>query len=167
MVDLNATLIAQIINFLILVAILSKVAYKPLMRTLADRQANIQANLDNAEKERLAAEKLKQDYLNQLAEARAQAQAIVEKATKLAEQNKEEILLQAREESARLLKNTQEEIIREREQAMKQFKGEVVTLAVAAATKVIARNLDEQANAKLVDDFIQDLDEEKIGGLPC
>lgn len=167
MVDLNATLIAQIINFLILVAILSKVAYKPLMKTLADRQANIQANLDNAEKERLAAEKLKQDYLNQLAEARAQAQAIVEKATKLAEQNKEEILLQAREESARLLKNTQEEIIREREQAMKQFKGEVVTLAVAAATKVIARNLDEQANAKLVDDFIQDLDEEKIGGLPC
>ena len=167
MVDLNATLIAQIINFLILVAILSKVAYKPLMKTLADRQANIQANLDNAEKERLAAEKLKQDYLNQLAEARARAQAIVEKATKLAEQNKEEILLQAREESARLLKNTQEEIIREREQAMKQFKGEVVTLAVAAATKVIARNLDEQANAKLVDDFIQDLDEEKIGGLPC
>ncbi|QJW44832.1 F0F1 ATP synthase subunit B [bacterium BFN5] len=167
MVDLNATLIAQIINFLILVAILSKVAYKPLMKTLADRQANIQANLDNAEKERLAAEQLKQDYLNQLAEARAQAQAIVEKATKLAEQNKEEILLQAREESARLLKNTQEEIIREREQAMKQFKGEVVTLAVAAATKVIARNLDEQANAKLVDDFIQDLDEEKIGGLPC
>ena len=167
MVDLNATLIAQIINFLILVAILSQVAYKPLMKTLADRQANIQANLDNAEKERLAAEKLKQDYLNQLAEARAQAQAIVEKATKLAEQNKEEILLQAREESARLLKNTQEEIIREREQAMKQFKGEVVTLAVAAATKVIARNLDEQANAKLVDDFIQDLDEEKIGGLPC
>lgn len=167
MVDLNATLIAQIINFLILVAILSKVAYKPLMKTLADRQANIQANLDNAEKERLAAEKLKQDYLNQLAEARAQAQAIVEKAAKLAEQNKEEILLQAREESARLLKNTQEEIIREREQAMKQFKGEVVTLAVAAATKVIARNLDEQANAKLVDDFIQDLDEEKIGGLPC
>lgn len=167
MVDLNATLIAQIINFLILVAILSKVAYKPLMKTLADRQANIQANLDNAEQERLAAEKLKQDYLNQLAEARAQAQAIVEKATKLAEQNKEEILLQAREESARLLKNTQEEIIREREQAMKQFKGEVVTLAVAAATKVIARNLDEQANAKLVDDFINDLDEEKIGGLPC
>lgn len=167
MVDLNATLIAQIINFLILVAILSKVAYKPLMKTLADRQASIQANLDNAEKERLAAEKLKQDYLNQLAEARAQAQAIVEKATKLAEQNKEEILLQAREESARLLKNTQDEIIREREQAMKQFKGEVVTLAVAAATKVIARNLDEQANAKLVDDFIQDLDEEKIGGLPC
>ncbi|GBG58078.1 ATP synthase subunit b [Sporomusaceae bacterium FL31] len=167
MVDLNATLIAQIINFLILVAILSKVAYKPLMKTLADRQASIQANLDNAEQERLAAEKLKQDYLNQLAEARAQAQAIVEKATKLAEQNKEEILLQAREESARLLKNTQEEIIREREQAMKQFKGEVVTLAVAAATKVIARNLDEQANAKLVDDFIHDLDEEKIGGLPC
>jgi F-type H+-transporting ATPase subunit b len=167
LVDLNATLVAQIINFLILVAILSKFAYKPLMNMLAERQAKIQSNLDSAEQERLAAEQLKQEYLTQMAEARVQAQTIMEKATKLAEQTKEEILQQAREESARLLKNTRDEIAREREQAMQEFKGEIVTLAVAAATKIIAKNLDEQANAKLVDDFIQDLDEKKIGGLPC
>ncbi|WP_371363156.1 ATP synthase subunit b, sodium ion specific [Sporomusa rhizae] len=167
MVELNATLIAQIINFLILVAILTKVAYKPLMQALADRQAKIADSLETAEQEKQAAEKLKQEYLAQLADARAQAQAIVEKAAKLAEQTKEEIMKEAREESARLLKATQEEIARERERAVAELKGEVVTLAVAAASKIIAQNIDEQANAKIVDEFIGNLDGKKIGGLPC
>ncbi|HWR44369.1 F0F1 ATP synthase subunit B [Sporomusa sp.] len=167
MVDLNATLIAQIINFLILVAILTKVAYKPLMQALADRQAKIADSLETAEQEKQAAEKLRQEYLAQLAEARTQAQAIVEKAAKLAEQTKEEMLKEAREESARLLKATQEEIARERDLAIAQLKGEVVTLAVAAASKIITQNMDETANAKIVDDFINNLDGKKIGGLPC
>ncbi len=167
MVDLNATLIAQIINFLILVAILTKVAYKPLMQALADRQAKIADSLETAEQEKQAAEKLKQEYLAQLTEARTQAQAIVDKAAKLAEQTKEEILKEAREESARLLKATQEEIARERERAIAELKGEVVTLAVAAASKIIAQNMNEAANAKIVDDFINNLDGKKIGGLPC
>ena len=167
MVDLNATLIAQIINFLILVAILTKVAYKPLMQALADRQAKIADSLETAEKEKQAAEKLRQEYLAQLTEARTQAQAIVDKAAKLAEQTKEEMLKEAREESARLLKATQEEIARERERAIAELKGEVVTLAVAAASKIIAQNMDETANAKIVDDFINNLDDKKIGGLPC
>ena len=89
MVDLNATLIAQIINFLILVAILTKVAYKPLMKALADRQAKIADSLATAEQEKQAAEKLKQEYLAQLTEARVQAQTIFDKAAKLAEQTKD------------------------------------------------------------------------------
>ncbi|QDR82113.1 F0F1 ATP synthase subunit B [Sporomusa termitida] len=167
MVDLNATLIAQIINFLILVAILTKVAYKPLMKALADRQAKIADSLETAEQERQAAEKLRQEYLAQLAEARTQAQVIVEKAAKLAEQTKEEILKEAREESARLLKVTQEEIARERELALAELKGEVVTLAVAAASKIVSQNMDDAANARIVEDFITNLDGKKIGGLPC
>ena len=167
MVDLNATLIAQIINFLILVAILTKVAYKPLMKALADRQAKIADSLATAEQEKQAAEQLKQEYLAQLTEARVQAQTIVDKAAKLAEQTKDEILKEAREESARLLKATQEEIARERERAVAELKGEVVTLAVAAASKIIAQNMNEAANAQIVDDFINNLDGKKIGGLPC
>lgn len=167
MIDLNATLFAQIINFLLLVAILGKFAYKPLMKILAERQEKIQTSLDTAEQDRLAAEQLKQDYLNQLATARVQAQAIVEKATMLAEQTKEEILREAQAESSRLLQKAQAEIGREREQAMLEFKGELASLAVAAAAKIIAQNLDEKANAKLVDEFIHELDSEKIGGLPC
>ncbi|EAX47445.1 ATP synthase F0, B subunit [Thermosinus carboxydivorans Nor1] len=167
MVELNATLIAQIINFLILVAILTKVAYKPLMQALADRQARIAESIAAADRERAAAEELRREYQQQLAEARTQAQAIVEKAMKLAEQTKEQILEEARAEHARLLKEAQAEIARERERALAQMKNEVVSLSIAAATKIIGQNLDEKANAKLVEDFIDKLDRQKIGGMPC
>ncbi|MDR3592256.1 MAG: F0F1 ATP synthase subunit B [Negativicutes bacterium] len=167
MVDLNATLIAQIINFLILVAILTKVAYKPLMKALADRQARIAESLETADKERAAAEQLKREYQEQLAQARTQAQAIVDKATKLAEQTRDEIMQEARTEHARLLKEAREEIAREQQRAIAELKNEVVSLSIAAATKIIGHNIDAAANAKLVTDFIDKLDETKTGGLKC
>ena len=167
MVDLNATLIAQIVNFLILVAILTKVAYKPLMKALDDRQAKIADSIETAEREKVAAQQLKREYQDQLAVARTQAQEIVDKAMKLAEQTKEEILAEARAENARMIKAAQDEIARERDQAMAELRGEVVALAMAAATKIVAHNLDFDTNAKLVSDFIEKLDEKKIGGLIC
>lgn len=167
MVDLNATLIAQIINFLILVAILSKVAYKPLMKALADRQARIADSLETADQERSAAEQLKREYMEQLAQARVQAQAIVDKATKLAEETKEEIMQEARTEHARLLKEAREEIAREQQRAIAELKNEVVSLSIAAATKIIGHNIDAATNAQLVTDFIDKLDEQKMGGLKC
>lgn len=167
MVQLNWTLLAQIINFLILVAILAKIFYKPLMQAMADRQNRIATSLETADKERLAAEQLKREYQEQLAQARNQAQAIVEKATKLAEQTKDEIVQQARAEHARLLKETQEEIARERERAVAEFRNEVVLLSIAAATKIIGKNVDADVNAKLVTDFIDELDTQKMGGFKC
>ena len=167
MIDLNATLFAQIINFLILMVILMKVAYKPLMKMLEERKNKIADSSQSAENDRLEAEKLKQEYYGQLAQARAQAQAIVDKAERLAEETKEEILTAAREENARLLKAAQEEIARERERALSEIRNEVVALSLAAAGKIIEKNLDQEANAKLVNDFIDKLDDKKIGGLPC
>lgn len=162
-----ATLIAQIINFLILVAILTKLAYKPLLKILSDRRMKIQENLDTAEEEKLTAQKLRQEYLDRLNEARIQAQNIVDKAAKIAEQNKEAILKEAREESVKLLKTAQEEIRRERDKALNELRAEVVTLSIAAASKIIGKNIDQESNSRLVDDFINKLDSEKTGGLPC
>ncbi|AIF53806.1 F0F1 ATP synthase subunit B [Pelosinus sp. UFO1] len=167
MVELNGTLLAQIVNFLILVAILAKFAYKPLMQGLEDRQRKIADSIDSAERDRREAEQLKLEYKKQLVEVRAQAQAIVEKAEKVAEENKEEILKAARAESARILKSVQEEVARERELALAQLKGEVVALSMAAATKIMKEKMDSEANAAIVSDFIDKLDDKKIGGLPC
>jgi len=167
LVDLNGTLIAQIVNFLILVGILTKFAYKPLMQALEERQHKITDSIESAERERQEAEQLKLDYQRQLAEARAQAQAIVEKAEKLAEEAKEQILKEARLESARILKTVQAEVARERELALAQLKGEVVALSMAAAAKIIEKNMTNETNATLVSSFIEKLDTQKIGGLPC
>lgn len=166
MVDLNITLLAQIINFLILVFILMKVAYKPLLRALEERQTSIAENLAQAEREKQLAEQFRQEYREQLAQARNQAQAIVEKAAKLADQTREEILTEARSENARLLKAAQDEIAREKAQAVAELRKEVVTLAIAAATKIVDCNMNNEINNKLVSEFINKLDE-GAGGLPC
>ncbi len=165
MVELNPTLFAQIINFLILLYILKKFVFGRVMQAMSDRQARIAGNLEVADRERSAAEELKREYQEQLAQARTQAQAIVEKATKLAEQAKDDIVKEARAEHARLLKEAQEEIARERERAVADIRNEVVALSIAAAGKVIGQNLDAKANAKLVSDFINKLDAQKIGGI--
>jgi F-type H+-transporting ATPase subunit b len=167
LIDFNATLIAQIINFVILLALLTKLAWKPIMQMLEDRKTQIESDLANADKERQNAEQLRAEYQQQLAEARTQAQAIIEKAAKLAEQTKEQILEEARAENARLLKAAQEQIAIERERALAEMRSEVVALSVAAASKIIGQNLDANANAKLVADFIDKLDDKKIGGLKC
>ncbi len=165
MVELNATLIAQIINFLLLAYILKKFVFGKVLQAMGDRQARIVNSLETADRERTAAEELKREYQEQLAQARTQAQAIVEKATKLAEQAKDDILKEARAEHARLMKEAQEEIVRERERAVAEIRNEVVALSIAAAGKVIGQNLDANANAKLVSDFINKLDGQKIGGV--
>lgn len=167
MLKLNWTLLVQIINFLLLVLILAKFAYRPIMQMLEERQQKITDNIDSAERIRQEAEELKIGYQEQLAQARVQAQAIVEKAEKLAEEAKQEILQEARIESARILKTVQEEVARERTLALAQLKGEVVALSMAAATKIIEKNMDNEINANLVASFIEKLDVQKTGGLPC
>lgn len=167
MIDFNATLVAQIINFLILMVLLAKFAYKPLIKVLEERQKKIADSIESAELAKVEAQQLKQDYQEQLSTARKEAQGLVDKAIKLAEQSKEDILEEARQEHARILKTVQAEIAREHEQALTQLKSEVVSLSMAAASKIVAKNLDTEANAKLVNDFIENLDAKKIGGLSC
>jgi F-type H+-transporting ATPase subunit b len=167
LISVDWTLVLQWINFLVVVALVTKFAYKPLMKALADRQERIASNLETADKERAAAEELRREYQEQLAQARTQAQTIVDKATKMAEQLKEEILTEARNENARLLKVAQEEIAREQERAVTQLRNEMVSLSMAAAAKIIGRNIDAAVNAELVGEFIDKLDQEKSGGFKC
>ena len=80
MIDINMTLIAQILNFVILVVILRAVAYKPVKKILAERSQRIQESLDKADADKAEAERTLRDYKAKLAEAREKAQSIVENA---------------------------------------------------------------------------------------
>lgn len=167
MVDPNMTLFAQILNFLILAVILTKVAYKPLMKVLAEREEKIANSIKSAEQDEIAAKKLLVDYQKQLASARIEAQEIVDKATKLAAEEREASIAETRAEIERMRKSAQADIDRDRELAVAKLKGEVVALSMAAAAKIITSNIDEKVNEQLVSEFIDKLDTEKIGGLPC
>ena len=85
MVDINFTIVAQVINFVILLGILAKFAYKPLLKAMEDRRLRIIKDMDTAEHTRLDAEALKKEYGEQLANARKEASGIVDKANKIAQ----------------------------------------------------------------------------------
>ena len=167
MVDINMTLVAQVINFLILVAILTKVAYKPLMKILEERRSAIEGSIAEAQKEREEAEAMKAEYKAQLAQARAEAQAIVAKAEHTAKESRDAILAEAKREQARMLQAAREEIALERQRAVAELRREVVTLSTMAAAKVLDENLDAEKNSALVERFIDELDKKESGGLPC
>lgn len=168
MVDLNATMLAMVLNFAILLLLLTKFAWNPLLKVLAERQARIAGQVEAADQERIAAEKLRLEYQQQMQNAKNDAQTILDKAMKLADTTKDDIIASAREEHARLLESAQESISRERKQALHDIRSEVISISVAAAEKIIGQSVDEKINAKLVDNFINQLNAEKqVGTPPC
>lgn len=150
MVSLNGTLLFQFINFFILVAILAKFAYKPLLKVLEDRRNKIAGDLDEAAKAREAAAKLKADYEAQIQDAHAQAQAIVDKAVKQADKEAQAQLDAIRAQIAREKQIAQTEIANEREAAIREMRKEVVTLSMAVAEKLLKKNMNTDMNEKLV-----------------
>ena len=164
MVSINGTLIFQIINFVVLVAILAHFAYKPLLKTLADRREKIASDLDSAAKDREEAAKIKAEYETQMQNARAEAQAIIDKAVKQADKEAQAQLDAIRAQIDREKQVAQAEIKNEREAAIKQMRNEVVTLSMAVAEKLLQKNMDNDMNAKLVADCIQKLDAKQAKG---
>ena len=157
MVDVNATLIAQILNFLVLLAILAKFAYKPLLKAMDDRRNRIINDLDSAEQTRLDAEALKEQYAEQLAGARQEATEIVNKAIQIAQNLHDELVEQARVEQEALLANAKERIEQEKQQALLDIRSEVIKLSTLIAGKIVNQKLNSANDQKLVTDIADDV----------
>ena len=152
-IDLN-TMIWSIINFLLLLAILYKFLYKPLLDVLDQRKEEVANNLSQAEASRKEAEEMFADYKRQLANASNEAEEIIAKANKAAEEAKNELIAQAREEAAAISRKAQEEISREKEKAMKEVRDEIAGLAVLAAGKVLEKSITVEDHEKMINDFV-------------
>ena len=157
MIEINATILAQIINFLILVIILRAVAYKPVARLLQQRTDKIRGEMEKAAADRKAAEQTLADYKSQLADAHKKAQDIVEKANLTARQEHDAAVAETRREIERMKLSAQAEIENERNRAFAEMKSQIVSLSLAAANKVVFKNVDTKENDKLVNDFIAGL----------
>ena len=142
MVNIDATIIAQVLNFIILLAILAKFCYKPLLKVMDDRRNRIINNLDSAEQTRLEAEELKKQY--------AQATAIVDKATKIGQKLHDDYMSQAQEEKEQLMATAREHIEQEKQQAMLDVRTEVISLATEIAGKVVSEKLTGAEDQALI-----------------
>lgn len=167
MIDINMTLIAQILNFLILAVILKAVAYKPIVKMLKAREDKIAESIQKADDDEAKAKAALKEYQDQLAGARIKAQEIVDKAMKRAQEERDAHVLETKKEIEQMKTAAQSEIQRDRERAVDQLRGEVVALSMAAAGKIIRVKMDETESEKLVSEFIEKLNKEQIGDLPC
>lgn len=151
MVNFDATLLAQVVNFIVLLVILGKFAYKPLMRVLDERRERIANDLDSAEKTRNEAAALKEDYSKKLAEARSEAAAIVAKAEKAADKVHSDSIAEAQAEKEQMIKAAKQTIEQEKQQAMAEIRTQVIVLATEIAGKVVAEKLNSDDDKKLIE----------------
>ena len=164
MVDLTlGTILAQMLNFFILVWILHRFAYKPLVGMMNARKEQIANDLASAEQSRLEAEQIKADYAAQIAKARQEAQEIVEKAHHQAKLSTAEEVAAARSQIENEKERARQDIAIERDRAMNSLRNEVVSLSVAMAGKVVAKDMNSETNTKLIEDAIRQLDSKTIG----
>ena len=114
MIDINWTLAAQILNFLILVVLLRAFAYKPIVNMLQERQKKIEMSLAKADEDVEKAEALKKEYEDQLASARVKAQSIIDSASRQAAEERDESVVKTKRDIEQMKKSAAEEIERER-----------------------------------------------------
>jgi F-type H+-transporting ATPase subunit b len=161
-IAIDYTLPAQILSFLVLLLILAKFAWKPLMGMMEKRRQFIEENLANAEHERQEAEKIRQAYQEDMRKARQEAQGIIEKATKNSEERAAEIVVQARMETEKMKQAALAEIQRERDKAIADVKAQVIDMSISVAEKIIQQKLDMKGQETLIEQFIQE-----VGDRPC
>jgi F-type H+-transporting ATPase subunit b len=155
MLELNPGLIIwTAVTFLILLLLLRKIAWKPLLNALHLREESIRSSLERAEKAKEEAERLLEENRKNFQNAEEQAQKIINEGKAGAERIKNEIIEKANASSRRMIEQAREEIQREKEAALAELRREVADLAIQAASKILREELDERRHRKVVDEFL-------------
>ncbi len=153
------TLLAQIVNFFLLLALLTVVLYRPVGKMLRERSERIAKGLADAAAAEKRAAQAEADYQQRLEEARREAQALLAQAREAAEKERQAILARAQAEAEQLRARTGEEIERERREALVSLQGQVADLAIEAAGRVLGQAVDKPAHRRLVSDFLSHLEQ--------
>jgi F-type H+-transporting ATPase subunit b len=147
-------LVAQLVNFFILLVILRIFLYRPILDMLDRRSQRIREGIDAAEESKMHAAQAEDEVARQLDEARRQGQTLVGQAQETANRVQEEAREQARREADVLLERARSEIQLERDQAIAELRREFADLTVSAAEKVINQSLDRDAHRRLIDEVL-------------
>jgi F-type H+-transporting ATPase subunit b len=149
------TMLAQLVIFLILMLLVSKFALRPLLATMRSRQDYIDDQIKSAEQARAEAEKFAAEQKAALEQARTEAKEIVDRAKAQKEREAEEIIRVANERATRLIEEATSQIDREKEKAINALRKEVGELSVQLATKLIGQEMDQSNQAKLVNNYLE------------
>jgi len=154
-INLNFTLLLQMVNFIVLIAILYRFLYRPLTDFLAKRQEGIKHSLEEASATREAAQRALDEYNAKLQSSEKEAQAIREAAERAAYEERQRLIKAAKEEATEFLAAARAEIEQDVKRARAQLREEVAILSVAVAEKIIRRSLEVQDHQRLVEEYIR------------
>jgi F-type H+-transporting ATPase subunit b len=150
-----------IVVFLILLGLLAKFAWRPLLEALDKRQESIRRALDDAAKAKQELERLQVESQRILAEARGEAESIVARTREDANRLRDEMRQKAQQEAANIVKNAEKQIELETARAIQQIRHEAVDLSVAIASKLLQRNVSKEDNERLIEDTFRQLDAQR------
>jgi F-type H+-transporting ATPase subunit b len=147
-----------IVTFLILVALLAKFAWRPLLEALEARQASIRKSLDDARAAKQELERLHTESAQILAQARAEAEAIISRTRSDADRFREELKQKARSEAATIISNAERQLQLETSRALQQIRTEAVDISIAIASKLLQKNVTREDNERLIEDTFKQLE---------
>jgi F-type H+-transporting ATPase subunit b len=152
------------VAFLILLFVMYRTVFPLINKAYKDRRENIEGKLEQAEKDRGEAEGLLEQYRRRLREAEDETQRILEEARANAGRVRRDVLAKAETDAGRELERARQAIRAERDQAIRQLRNEVGTLAVELATRVVGDSLDRDRQLRLVDEYIDELGNQAQAG---
>ena len=143
-------------NFVIFLVLMWQFAFKPIAGMLAERRQRIEQGLRDAEQARKDRESAEQERLAALTEARREANDILARAQKVAQETRDADIAATREELERMRIRASEEIAAEKSRALAELRSEVADLALMAASRVVRENMNDQRQRRLVEEFLAD-----------
>jgi F-type H+-transporting ATPase subunit b len=144
-----------IITFLVLLGLLAKFAWRPLLQALETRQESIRKSLDDARQAKQELERLHQESAQIIRQARVEADGIITRSRADSERLREEMRQKAKSEADAIVKNAERQIQLETTRALQQIRTEAVDLSVMIASKIIQRNLSKEDNERLIDEALR------------
>ncbi|MFN8633459.1 MAG: F0F1 ATP synthase subunit B [Chloroflexota bacterium] len=159
----KADFLWHVVNFIVLIALLTYFLYRPVSAMLEERTRRIQESLEAAERARADVAQADREREELLAATRREIQEMMTTAQQVADRIQSDARTTAQQEAQRIVDTARQEAEAERAQAMAELRREVASLAVAAAERVIRRNLDDQAQRQLVDEFLDEQPTTQVG----
>lgn len=143
-------------NFAVFLVLMWTFAFKPVAKMLNDRRARIEQGLKDAEQAKHDRESAEQERLTALSEARREANDILARAQKVAQETRDADIAATREELERMRVRASEDITAEKQRALAELRGEVADLALQAAGRVVRETMTDQRQRRLVEEFLAD-----------
>ena len=151
-------IIAQVVNFVLLLVILQRLAYKPVLKMLKDRTDKIDKSLRQAKKIEEELKNTEETKLVEIKKAKEEAQEIIKEAYETSEKRTQESIERTKFKTQEIVEKAKQEIKTEKESSIQEAKKEIANISILIAKKIIGKNIDENKEKDLVDDVLKKAD---------